>query len=359
MNFERESGILSDMLKKKEADNKYSGVVYIKHKDDILFASSYGYANRTWLVENALDTKFRIASISKMFTAVAILKLIEEKKLRLEDPIHKYLDLENSQIPQNITIYHLLTHTSGIGDYYDEMNATDDDWLELWQKKPIYAMTNLGDYYTMFKDEKPLFESGSKFHYSGSGYILLGMLIEKITAKRYEAYIESIIFKKLNLQDTHFLDNEVVEKGVADGYEAAYDVDGKLSKWMKNIFTMTPKPASDGGASSTVKDLLTFSRALRNNQLLNAEYTKLILEPKVLDQDSDGFRGYTWQYGFANCFLLENDKIVRYGHTGEEFGVSARLYYYPEKDIDVILLANQGFCTGSVGWDIHDLILGG
>jgi len=127
--------------------------------------------------------------------------------------------------------------------------------------------------------------------------------------------------------------------------------------WKKNIFTMTPLPSSDGGATSTVEDLIKFSEGLRNGRLLGTEMTKKILEPQVLDQYSDGNRGYEWKYGFANWFILENDRVLRYGHTGEEFGVSARLYYYPDLDIDVILLANQGFCTGSVGWDINDLIL--
>lgn len=357
MKFARETEILTENLKKKEEANEYSGVVCIKHNEDVLFSSTHGYANRTWNVKNRLDTKFRIGSISKMFTAVAVLKLVEDNKVKIEDKIHNYLALEKSQIPKDITIYHLLTHTSGIGDYYDEMNSTDDDWFELWKKRPIYTVKELSDYYEMFKEEKPLFDSGKKFHYSGSGYILLGMLIEKLTGKKYDQYIKEIIFDKLKLEDTKFINNEVVETGVADGYEPEHDEEGKVVNWTKNIFTMTPLPSSDGGATSTVNDLITFSRALRNYELLNEENSKLILEPKVLDQDSDGFRGYTWKYSFANWFLLEDEKVVRYGHTGEEFGVSARLYYYPEKDLDVVLLGNQGFCTGSVGWDIHDLIV--
>lgn len=129
----------------------------------------------------------------------------------------------------------------------------------------------------MSKDKNPIFESGSKFHYSGSGYILLGMLIEEVTDKKYDQYIQEIIFDKLNLEDTHFIDNEVVETGVADGYEAEYDDEGN-------------------------------SRALRSNQLLNEEHTKLILEPKVLDQDSDGFRAYTWP-----CFeIILSMHLIKY-----------------------------------------------
>ncbi len=358
MNFTREAQVIQDILSKKEKEDKYSGIVFIKHKNKVLYSSTRGYANRTWNIKNDLSTKFRIGSISKLFTAVAILKLVEEKNINLHDNIHTYLNLYDSKISEDVTIYHLLTHTSGIGDYYDEMNSTDDDWFELWRKKPIYTVRNLRDYYEMFKEKEPIFKAGEKFHYSGAGYILLGMLIEKITKKRYDYYIKEVVFDKIGLENTKFIDNEGVEKGVADGYEPDFDDAGKVTTWKKNIFTMTPLPASDGGATSTAEDLVKFSRALRNNELLNEKYTKLILEPKVLDQDSNGFKEYTWKYSFANWFLLEDDKIVRYGHTGEEFGVSARLYYYPEKDIDVVLLGNLGFCTGSIGWKVHDLIVG-
>ncbi len=356
MEFKKESEVLKRILEKKELESKYSGIVFIKHKEEVLFSYAYGYANRTWTVKNTIDTKFRVGSLSKIFTAVAVLKLAEDNRIKLENRIHDYLDLSESTISKDVTIYHLLTHTSGIADYYDETNSTDDDWINLWKNKPIYTMKNLHDYYEMFKEKQQLFTPGEKFHYSGSSYILLGMLIEKIMGQKYNEYIKEIIFDKIKLENTMFIDNEFVEPGVAAGYEPTY-VDGRIVSWVKNIFTMTPSPASDGGATSTAEDLISFNRALRNNKLLSEEHTKLLLTPKVLDQNSDGFRGYQWKYGFANWFLLEDDKIIRYGHTGEEFGVSARLYYYPELDIDVVLLGNQGFCTGSVGWDIHDLIV--
>lgn len=356
MDFKREANAIQTILSMKEGDNKFSGVVYIRNKEDILFSSSHGFANRTWNIKNDLNTKFRIGSISKLFTAVAVLNLMNDHKLSIDDKIHTHLNLKDSSIPEDVTLYHLLTHTSGIGDYFDEMNSTDDDWFKLWERKPIYTFRNLSDYYDLFKDKKALYSAGEKFHYCGAGYILLGMLIERMTQKKYSDYIKEVVFEKIGLKDTKFIDNEIVEPRVADGYEPEMNKDGTVQFWRKNIFTMTPLPASDGGATSTVEDLVTFSRALRDHTLLDKELSDLILLPKVLDQNSNGFRDYIWKYSFANWFLLEEDKIIRYGHTGEEFGVSTKLYYYPEKDIDVIILGNQGFCTGSVGWAIHDVI---
>ncbi len=347
---------LQKTLLEKENEGEFSGVVYIKQKDEVLFSGCYGYANRTFRIKPELDTRFRIASISKMFAAVALLKLCETGKVSLEDSIHTHLDLADTAISKDVTLYHLLTHTSGIGDYFDEENATDDDWYALWETKPIYTMKTLEDYYELFKNVDANFTPGEKFQYCGAGYILIGMVIEKITGQSYSDYIDELIFKKLDLRDTAYLNNEQVTENVADGYEPEYDDKDTIIGWDKNIYTMTPLPSADGGATSTVYDLVTFSRALRQGKLLSKEYTDMILTPQVIDDGSNGFRDYEWKYSFANWFILKDNKIIRGGHTGEEFGVSARLYYFPEKDIDVILLGNQGFCTGSIGWDITDII---
>jgi len=170
---------LSKKLLDKEGKNQFCGVVLVRQEGGMLYSGAYGYANRTWGIKNAIDTKFRIGSISKMFTAVAILKLVEDGQIDLHNMISSYIDIEDSLIPKEVTVYQLLTHTSGIGDYYDEMISTDDDWLGLWKERPIYSMKSLQDYYSLFKNQSPAFKPGEKFHYNSAGYILLGMLIEK------------------------------------------------------------------------------------------------------------------------------------------------------------------------------------
>lgn len=127
---------------------------------------------------------------------------------------------------------------------------------------------------------------------------------------------------------------------------------------MRNIYTATPTAASDGGATSTVEDLIKFIQALKENKLINEDMTKKILTPYVIDEKSNGFRDYVWKYGYANYYLLDKDgSIVRGGHTGEEYGVSSRLYYYPSFGIDVVILSNVGFSAGKLGWEIHDLLV--
>ncbi|BES65535.1 hypothetical protein SANA_19740 [Gottschalkiaceae bacterium SANA] len=186
----------------------------------------------------------------------------------------------------------------------------------------------------------------------------MGMVIEKVTGNDYRQAIQERIFNALHLENTGFFDNEDVIVGVADGYEPEEDDKGQILAWKKNIYTMTPIPSADGGATSTVDDLIRFNRGLRNGELMSEMMTELFMRPQVVDQKSDGFRGYHWMYGFANWFLLKDGLLVRMGHTGEEFGVSARTYFYPEKEIEVVLLGNQGFCMGAVGWKIHEILTG-
>jgi CubicO group peptidase (beta-lactamase class C family) len=349
---------LEEYLKEAAGKDEFSGVVLIKQGERELYEGAFGYANRTWKIPPNRETKFRIASLSKIFTAVVIGQMIDVGKLALTDSVVEILELTNTTISEDVTIVQLMTHTSGIGDYFDEMNASDDAWVALWKEKPIYQMRKLEDYFEMFKNQPAVFLPGEKFQYCGAGYILLGMVIEKIKKKDYRLVIQEEIFERVELHNTLFQDNEDVIENVADGYEPEEDADGNILGWKKNIYTMTPVPAADGGVTSTTDDLIQFYRALRTGQLMSEKMTALFLEPQVVDQDSDGHRGYQWQYGFANWFLLKAGEIIRMGHTGEEFGVSARYYYYPKEEIEVVLLGNQGFCMGSVGWRIHDLLLG-
>lgn len=344
-------------LLKNEAADAFSGVVRIQQRNQVCYEGAFGFANRTWEIKPTLETKFRVASLSKNFTAVVIGQLIDEGALRLTDPVTEILELSDTKIAETVTIEHLLTHTSGIGDYFDEMNASDEDWFTLWRDKPIYEMKDLEDYFQMFKDKTQNFQPGLRFQYCGAGYILLGMVIEKLTGHDYREVIRTHVFERLGMKDTVFLNNEDVAVGVADGYEPETDTSGKVVGWKKNIYTMTPSPSADGGATSTLADLIRFNQGLREGELLSPEMTELFMKPHVVDQNSDGFRGYRWKYGFANWFLLQNNQVVRMGHTGEEFGVSARLYYYPQEDLDVALLGNQGFCTGALGWRVHELIV--
>jgi len=346
---------LEQILKEKHENKAFSGVVLIKRKEEELFRGCCGYANRSFRVPNTFNTKFRIASIGKMFTAVSVLKLIEEGKFSLDTSIKHYLDLQDSEISEEVSIHSLLTHTSGIGDYFDEEN---DDWDMMWLNNPIYNMRKHLDYYRIFSKKAPAFRAGEKFKYNNAGYILLGMAIEKASGLPYFDYVRKELFNKYGMHNTDFISLEMVDDDVAEGYIPVKSENGEITGWKRNIYSITPEAAADGGASSTAQDLIRFLQLLKSGAILSKAMTSKIFEPHILDEGANGARGYIWKQGYANCFIIDqNEKIVRGGHTGEEYGFSCRIYYYPQKDVDVVILANQDWCAGSLGWEIHDAVM--
>jgi len=349
---------LEQLLIDTSQDEKFSGAVLIQQNEDPLFEAVYGYANRSWKVKNRMDTRFRIASISKMFTAVAVLQLIDEGKLSLDTKVAECLNLEGTKIPEQATIYHMLTMTSGMADWFDESGNWEENWAKLIKENPIYLFRRNEDYLPLFIDEEPVFPLGKKHQYNGAGYILLGLLIERLSGFSYFDYIQRHVFSKANMLQSDFLALDDVSGAVAEGYFSITDKEENIIGWKKNIYSTTPAAAADGGATSTAADLVNFSQALRNGLLLSPKMTQEMLAPKVISND-ELFRGYSWKYGYGNYFILDQDEnIIRWGHTGEEDGVSCRLYYYPKENLDVIILANQSWCAGSLGWKIHDLIIG-
>jgi len=348
---------LSQLFTEKSDSGEFSGVVLVKQDESVLFEGAYGYANRSWKVKNRLDTRFRIASISKMFTAVATLGLIDDGALSLDTSVVECLGLENTRIPKETSVYHMLTMTSGIADWFDESGDWEASWAALCRERPIYLFRHNQDYLPLFINEEPVAPVGEKHQYNGAGYILLGLIIEKLAGVPYFDYVRQYVFAKAHMRRSDFLSLDGIGDEVAEGYVPITDEDKTITGWKKNIYSTTPEAAADGGATSSTEDLVRFSQALRKGDLLSAEMTREMLTPKVLQTD-ERFRGYTWKYGYANSFLLNDDgEIVRWGHTGEEDGVSCRLYYYPQENLDVVILGNQSWCAGSLGWEIHDLIL--
>jgi CubicO group peptidase (beta-lactamase class C family) len=349
---------LGQLFAEKSRQELFSGAVLISRDGKPLFRRAYGYANRSWKVENRVDTRFRIASISKMFTAVAILQLVDKGEITLDMSVIECLDLQNTKIPPEATIYHMLTMTSGIADWFDESGDWEENWATLCRKHPIYLLRRNEDYLPLFVNENPIAAVGEKHQYNGAGYILLGMVIEKVSGLSYFDWVDQQVFAPAQMTASGFLSIDGIYDNVAEGDIPITDGNEKnVIGWKRNIYSVTPEAAADGGGTSTVDDLNRFSQALRGGGLLSVEMTQEMLTPQVLAEEKP-FRGYTWKYGYANMFILdEADRIVRWGHTGEEDGVSCRLYYYPERDLDVIILANRSWCAGSLAWEVHDLIL--
>ena len=326
----------------------FSGVVYLKQHDEEIFSKAVGLANRQFDIENHIEMQYATASVTKMFTAVGIFQLIEKGKISLKTRVVDYLGLEDSLIPDDVEIHHLLTHTSGIADYYDE---EDPEGFEmLWRDVPCNAIDNLPKMLPLFLDENPKYIMGDKFSYNGAGYILLGLIIQHASGMEYFDYIRTHLFKKIGMNESDFIALDTVKKDTAEGYIPIKDGDNHIKGWRRNIYAVPAYGLSDGGAFSTAKDLVKFMKALRNGELVSNAFLDHYLKPFVQVSKN-------WRYGYGFWFDVEDDILLRYGHTGEDPGVSARVFYYPELDLDFVVLGNQSFCAGNLTWQLHQIIL--
>jgi CubicO group peptidase (beta-lactamase class C family) len=346
---------LARRINQRVRENQFSGVILIRRVSTDLFRRAYGWANRTWKVKNKPETRFRIASVGKLFTAAAIMQLIEAGKFSLEARVVNYLKLKGTKLPPEATVYHMLTMTSGIADWTDEESEDfQAEWEQFCRDHPLYLLRRDADYLPIFSQLEPYNAVGEKHRYNNAGFTLLGLMIEKATGLSYFEYIRQNIFARAGMKHSDFLDLDDVSPKVAEGYVPIKDKNGAVTGWRKNIYSTTAGGAADGGSTSTLDDLVRFSHALRGGKLFAKELVESMLTPKVIADEDDPH----WQYGFG-CFILldANEEILRWGHTGEEDGASCRLLYYPRHKLDVVVLGNQSSCAGKVALDIHNLIM--
>lgn len=338
---------LEELFAEYHEKHHYAGAALVKRGDDVLFAQARGYAHRGFKVPNTIDTMFDTASITKLFTSVAILQLAEKSLLALDDRITDVIDLAGTKIPHDVTIAHLLTHTSGIADDADE--ELGESYEALFIDKPNYSIRNCIDFIPQFAYKEPKFKAGSDVSYNNCAFVLLGLAIEKVTNGSYRDYVEQHIFHACGMKRTAFIskDDSDADVPLAEGYAATYNENGELV-WKKNIYSFPPIGTSDGGAYTTVGDLDAFIRALAGGKLLSGKMTQEIMRPQTTLA-----REFQWGkilngYGFHFAYDLEG-KLIQMYKEGSNAGVAAMFAYYPESGTTIAILANQ---TCNV-WELH------
>jgi len=256
----------TEMLKELETfmdqtsiEDQFSGVVLLAKGESPIFRKAYGLASKEYNVPNRVDTRFNLGSINKFLTRIAIEQLEGKGKLRLDDPVSKYLtDYPNKEAAENVTIRHLLDMTSGIGDFFGEK----------YQSTPKDRIRTLSDYLLLFGDEPLLFEPGTKRQYSNGGYIVLGLIIEKVSGQTYFDYVRDHIYKIAGMDNTTHLEADVPAENVASGYTNNWDEsDHSGEPRRNNIYTRPARGSSAGGGYSTADDLLKLVVALKTNKL--------------------------------------------------------------------------------------------
>jgi D-alanyl-D-alanine carboxypeptidase len=301
------------------AHDKFSGDVLVARHGKIILEKAYGLADRDKHLSNTPDTQFRIGSMNKMFTAIAILQLVGEGKIELSAPLGKYLpDYPNHDVATKVTIRHLLTHTGGTGDIFTP--EYDKHRLELRE---------LSDYLKLYGSRGLEFEPGSKWSYSNYGFILLGAVIEKVSGVSYYEYVRKHIFEPAGMHATDSLPETDSVPNRSVGYMR------KNGAWASNVDTLPWRGTSAGGGYSTVGDLFRFAQALSSGKLVKPELFAEMTSKQATAPEMPAGHGYGFGMGVS-----EEPQGKRFGHGGGAPGMNGELQVYPRSDTVIAVLAN-------------------
>jgi CubicO group peptidase (beta-lactamase class C family) len=307
----------------------FSGVVAIRQHQQVLYECAAGYADRSNKIANTLATRFGIASGTKSFTALAIGKLIAAGKLALSTKLHECVALDFPHYSREITIRHLLTHTSGIPDYYDEEKFPDSN--NFFVGRPWYELHGPRDYLAIFPDEPMKFAPGTQFSYSNGGYILLGVVIEELTGMRYQSYIEQEIFQAIGMARSGFFAFNQLPEQTALGY--IEDAQG----WRTNIYNLPIIGASDGGAYSTVNDIARLWQAFWAAEIIPHDLVELYTTPAI-QAESEGDGSY---YGHGLWINMAADRKPVIAMIGGDAGVSFLSRIRRDTGLQVTVISNR------------------
>jgi CubicO group peptidase (beta-lactamase class C family) len=317
------------LLRQYQEYAQFNGSVLVADNGKVIFKKGYGDANKEWNIPNTPDTKFRLGSITKQFTATLVLQLVEEGKIRLDGKVADYLPEYPKPMGEKITIHHLLTHSSGIPNYTGFPNF----------RRELSKLTSApADFIKVFWNLPLDFEPGSKFSYSNSGYFLLGVILEKVTGKSYARLLDEKIFKPLGMANSGYdVSGTVIPKRAA-GYQ-------KLGgKFINAELIDMSTPFSAGALYSTVEDLFLWDRALEGDKVLSSKSKALIFEPRIRTSISSGSLeryGYGWFIG-NEPVGSSGDSIFAISHGGSINGFNALIGRFPGTQSLIVLLNNTG-----------------
>lgn len=333
-------------------NDTFSGVVRITRGDEEVFSAAYGYASRAWKAPNTLATRFDTASITKLFTAVAAMQQIDAGTLSFETRAVDYLGLKDTSISPEANLFHLLTHSSGIGDDADEENG--EEYADLWVDKANYSVTEAAHFLPQFAYKPANFPPGQGCRYCNCAYVLAGLMVEKATGMNYRDYVRQNIFARVGMTDTDFFHMAEVHENVAEGADPVKDEAGNVTGWKRNIYSYPPIGTPDGGAHVTAADLDRFLRAVKRGGLLSPEMTRSFFTPQVFHSQRDGWK---LMYGPGLWFRVEEDgNILFYEKEGQNAGVSGLIRHYPAHDLSVVILTNMEEAAWDPIVDIHKML---
>ena len=303
---------------------QFNGSVLVAQNGKVIYKKGFGMANMEWDIPNQSDTKHRLGSITKQFTSMLILQLVEQGKLKLDVPITTYLPDYNKSNGDKITIHHLLTHTSGTPNYTAFPGFFRDSSREPYTPD---------EFVKVFADSTLQFTPGEKFNYSNSGYFLLGVIIEKVTGKSYEQVLQENIFTLLKMNNSGYDHHSTILKNRATGYEKTGNT------YINANYLDMSIPYAAGSLYATVEDLYLWDQALYTNKLLSKKYMDLLFTNHI--PAFGGHYGYGWGiYKVPNGEANDSLKVI--SHGGGINGFNTLISRFPADKNLIVLFNNTG-----------------
>lgn len=312
------------------AESGFTGVVAIDIGDERVFERCYGFAHRALAVPNTAGTRFALASGSKTFTALAVLRLVEQGRLRLTDPVRPVLGDDLPLIDDAVTIEHLLTHTSGIGDYLDE----EADWqpADYVLTVPVHVLAETSAFLPMLEGRPQKFSPGERFGYCNQGFMVLALVIERVAGTGFHEFVETEVFAPAALAHTGFLRSDDLPGDAALGY---LEKAGNRT----NLLHLPVRGNGDGGAYTTVSDLHLFWRAVLAGRIVGPELVAELIRPRN-DVPDEGMR-----YAAGLWLHATGPQLIMAGYDA---GVAARSVHDPASSTTATVLSNSSQGAGAV-----------
>lgn len=339
--IERLVTALDDHLRELTARDLFSGVALVRHGDRDLLHAAYGVATRRWHVPVTLDTRFDVASVTKLFTSVAVLQLVEAGRLDLDAPITGLIDLSDTTVRDDVTMRHLLTHTSGIADDADE--EAGESYEDLFADRPNYAVTTTRDFFPGFAHKPPRVPPGTDCRYCNVGFVLAGLVVEELTGSSYRDHVREHVFARAGMAGAGFFHMRETTAGppVAEGWDPVLDEADAITGWRQNIYSYPPIGSPDGGAHCSAADLVRFVEAIRDGELLGPELSAALCAPQVEHHErADPADGSLWM-GFGTEVAVRRDgSVASWAKDGINAGASAVVEHVGEADLTYAIVSN-------------------
>lgn len=325
---------IQEFLSTAHKHRLFNGSALVAENGKVIYKSGFGMANMEWSIPNAPDTKFRLGSITKQFTAVLTLQLVEQGKLKLDGKISEYLPDYRKDVGERVTIHHLLTHTSGIPSY-----TSQPGFFENVSRNPF----KVDDFVKKHASGDLEFEPGSRHSYNNSGYFLLGAIIERVTGKSYEQALKENILDPLGMKNTGYDRHDPLIQKRASGY-------AKTENGYNNALYLDMSiPYAAGSMYSTVEDLYLWDQALYTDKVLSAKTKELMFQPFMDD--------YAYGWVVRNASFKQHDQPVpTISHGGGINGFSTVITRFPTEKNLIVILDNTGQNVGRLNSGLTSIL---